>query len=325
MAKEVFDFYDKTSLKSYNLDRNMQYQLNILGSLDIFTRKHSENVASIVCRICQYLHCSKNFTEYCTICAYLHDIGKQFIPASILQKQSALTQEEFEIMKTHTTIGYKICMDDEKLRPYSAGPIYHHEALNGSGYPNGLTKDEIPYEGQIIRVADEYDALVSKRQYKSHIGIVDTLNILIDETKPIKNSDVMKILVEESKPDNSSSGSVKIPSLGKNNPIIVKALIKVIIDDTEYEISCIMDYLKDLKSEIKRLEEIKKYDSKRLSSKTEAKQTYYLEGMKCLLTGQETIENYNEVLTSYKTIFKNKSEQIDKLFEEIKTIKKLKV
>ncbi len=325
MAKEVFDFYDKTSLKSYNLDRNMQYQLNILGSLDIFTRKHSENVASIVCRICQYLHCSKNFTEYCTICAYLHDIGKQFIPASILQKQSALTQEEFEIMKTHTTIGYKICMDDEKLRPYSAGPIYHHEALNGSGYPNGLTKDEIPYEGQIIRVADEYDALVSKRQYKSHIGIVDTLNILIDETKPIKNSDVMKILVEESKPDNSSSGSVKIPSLGKNNPIIVKALIKVIIDDTEYEISCIMDYLKDLKSEIKRLEEIKKYDSKRLSSKTEAKQNYYLEGMKCLLTGQETIENYNEVLTSYKTIFKNKSEQIDKLFEEIKTIKKLKV
>lgn len=325
MAKEVFDFYDKTSLKSYNLDRNMQYQLNILGSLDIFTRKHSENVASIVCRICQYLHCSKNFTEYCTICAYLHDIGKQFIPASILQKQSALTQEEFEIMKTHTTIGYKICMDDEKLRPYSAGPIYHHEALNGSGYPNGLTKDEIPYEGQIIRVADEYDALVSKRQYKSHIGIVDTLNILIDETKPIKNSDVMKILVEESKPDNSSSGNVKIPSLGKNNPIIVKALIKVIIDDTEYEISCIMDYLKDLKSEIKRLEEIKKYDSKRLSSKTEAKQNYYLEGMKCLLTGQETIENYNEVLTSYKTIFKNKSEQIDKLFEEIKTIKKLKV
>ena len=325
MKKEVFDFYDRTSLKSYNLDKTMQDQLNALGALDVFTRKHCENVAAITCRLCEYLHCSKGFTEYCTICAYLHDIGKQFIPPAILQKPSALTPEEFEIMKTHTTIGYKICMQDEKLRPYAAGPIYHHEALNGSGYPNGLTKDEIPYEGQIIRVADEYDALVSKRQYKSHIGIVDTLNILIDETKPIKNSDVMKILVEESKPDNSSSGSVKIPSLGKNNHIIFKALIKVIIDDTEYEISCIMDYLKDLKSEIKRLEEIKKYDSKRLSSKTEAKQTYYLEGMKCLLTGQETIENYNEVLTSYKTIFKNKSEQIDKLFEEIKTIKKLKV
>lgn len=325
MPKETFDFYDKTTLKSYNLDKTMQYQLNILGSLDVFTRKHSENVASIVCRICQYLHCSKNFTEYCTICAYLHDIGKQFIPASILQKKSALTEEEYKIIKTHTTIGYKICMDDLKLRPYAAGTIYHHEALNGSGYPNGLTKDDIPYEGQIIRVADEYDAIVSKRQYKSHIGIIDTLNILIDETKPVNNSDAVKILIEESKPERNPSGNVKIPKFGKNNPIVVKALIKVIIDDTEYEISCIMDYLKDLKSEIKRLEEVEKYDKKRLSSKTEDKQNYYLEGMKCLLIGQETVDNYNEVLNSYRNILKTKSEQIDKLFEEIKTIKKLKV
>ena len=197
--------------------------------------------------------------------------------------------------------------------------------MNGSGYPNGLTKDDIPYEAQIIRVADEYDAIVSKRQYKSHIGIVDTLNILIDETKPIKNSDVVKVLIEETKPEHNPSGNVKISTLGKNNPIVVKALIKVIIDDTEYEISCIMDYLKDLKSEIKRLEEVEKYDKKRLSSKTADKQNYYLEGMKCLLTGQETLDNYNEVLNSYRNILKTKSEQIDRLFEEIKTMKKMKV
>jgi putative metal dependent phosphohydrolase len=309
MPKEVFDFYDRTSLKSYNLDKTMQYQLNILGSLDVFTRKHSENVASIVCRICQYLHCTKGFTEYCTICAYLHDIGKQFIPASILQKKSALTDEEFKIMKTHTTIGYNICMNDLKLRPYAAGPLYHHEALNGSGYPNGLTKDDIPYEAQIVRVADEYDALVSKRQYKSHIEIMDTLNILINESKP----------------ENTNSEKVKIPTLGKVNPIIVKALLKVIIDDTEYEISCIMDYLKDLKSEIKRLEEIEKYDKKRLSAKSEDKKNYYLEGMKYLLVGQETIDNYTEILDSYRNIVKSKNEHINKLFEEIKAIKKIKI
>ena len=296
MPKEVFDFYDRTSLKSYNLDKTMQYQLNILGSLDVFTRQHSENVASVVCRICQYLHCSKEFTEYCTICAYLHDIGKQFIPASILQKKSALTDEEYEIMKTHTTIGHKICMDDLKLRPYAAGTIYHHEALNGSGYPNGLTKDAIPYEGQIIRVADEYDAIVSKRQYKSHIGIEDTLKILIDETKA-----------------------------GKNNPIIVKALIKVIIDDTEYEISCIMDYLKDLKPVIERLEQVEKYDKKRLSANSEKKKNYYLEGMQYLLIGQETVDNYTEILNSYRDIVRTKKEHINNLFDEIKTIKKLKV
>ena len=266
MPKEIFDFYDRTSLKSYNLDKSLQYQLNILGSLDVFTRQHSENVASIVCRLCQYLHCTKSFTEYCTTCAYLHDIGKQFIPARILQKQTELTDEEYEIMKTHTTIGYNICMEDLKLRPYAAGPIYHHEALNGTGYPNALVKKDIPYEGQIIRVADEYDAIVSKRQYKSHIGIIDTLNILIDECNPIKNPENYKIPVKDTK-------------VGKNNPIIVKALIKVVIDDSEYEISCIMDYLKDLKPDIKRLEEIEKYDKKRINSKSESKKNYYLTGM----------------------------------------------
>ena len=312
MSKEVFDFYDRTSLKSYNLDKSMQYQLNILGSLDVFTRKHCENVASIVCRICQYLHCSASFTEYCTICAYLHDIGKQFIPSSILQKQSALTDEEYEVMKQHTTLGHKLCMDDLKLRPYAAGAIYHHEALNGTGYPNALSKKDIPYEGQIIRVADEYDAIVSKRQYKSHVGIIDTLKILIDECKPIENPESYRVPVKEKR-------------LGKNNPIVVKALIKVVIDDTEYEISCIMDYLDDLKSEIKRLEQIEKYDKKRLDSKSPNKQEYYLNGMKCLLTGNETVENYIEILNSYRNIVESRNAHIKKLFEEIKIIKKLKV
>ena len=124
------------------------------GSLDVFTRKHSENVANLTCRICEYMHLKSYFTVYCTMCAYLHDIGKQFIPPAILQKNTALTDEEFEIMKTHTTIGYEMCMKDEKLRLYAAGPIYHHEGLNGSGYPRHLTVKDIPLEGQIIRVAD---------------------------------------------------------------------------------------------------------------------------------------------------------------------------
>ena len=112
MFEQKFDFYDKTVLKSYNLDSSMRYQLNMLDSLDLFTRKHSENVASITCRLCEYLHCDKNFTSYCTICAYLHDIGKMFIPAKKLNKPDKLTDQEFAIMKTHTLIGYKMCMDD---------------------------------------------------------------------------------------------------------------------------------------------------------------------------------------------------------------------
>ena len=72
-------------------------------------------------------------------------------------------------MKTHALKGYEICMNDPLLKPYANGALYHHEALNGSGYPYGVTIKNIPLEGQIIRVADEYDAIVNKRQYKSHL------------------------------------------------------------------------------------------------------------------------------------------------------------
>ena len=312
--KEEFDFYDRSNLKSYNLNESMRYQLNMLDQLDVFTRKHCENVANLTCRLCEYLHCTKGFTEYCTICAYLHDIGKQFIPPEILQKPGKLTEEEYEIMKTHTTIGYDICMKDLQLRPYAAGPIYHHEALNGSGYPRGLTKKDIPYEGQIIRVADEYDAIVSKRQYKSHIGISDTLKILIENTKPTppKASDALTQVAENAK-------------LGKNNAAIVRVLFKVVIDDIEYEIYCRQQYINELQSELKRFGQIMKYEEKMNKAKKDKDKNYYLEGMKMLMKNQETPENYMSFYEEYKQAYQKRKEMIDTLYKEIKIIKKLKV
>lgn len=291
-----FNFYDKTNLKSYNLDKSMRYQLDMLDKLDVFTRKHCENVASLTCRLCEYLHCNKGFTEYCTICAYLHDIGKLFIPPEVLQKPGKLTDEEYAIMKSHTTLGYNMCMKDLKLRPYAAGTIYHHEALNGTGYPQGLTKKDIPYEGQIIRVADEYDAIVSKRQYKSHIGISDTLKILIENCQA-----------------------------GKNNPLIVKKLFKVVIDDVEYEICCTQEYVDELQEELKRFEQIEKYKEKMENAKKEKDKNYYYEGIKMLLKNNETVENYKSIYEEYKKAYETRKAIIDNLYKEIKIIKKLKV
>lgn len=183
------------------------------------------------------------------------------------------------------------------------------------GYPKGLTKKDIPYEGQIIRVADEYDAIVSKRQYKSHIGISDTLKILIENTKPHENIQKSAVL-------NEIATNTK---LGKDNPIIVKALFKVVIDDIEYEISCVLDYLEDLKKELKRFKEIDKYKEKMENSKTEKKKNYYLEGMKCLLLENETIESYTDIKAQYEKAYDTRKKIIDNLFNEIKIIKKLKV
>lgn len=132
MIKENFNFYSPINLRSYNLDETLKNNLTILGTLDNVTRKHSENVANLVCRICEYLHCKKDFIIYATLCAYLHDIGKLKIPSHILQKTSSLTDEEYEIMKKHTIYGYEICMRDNNLKLFADGALYHHEALNGS-------------------------------------------------------------------------------------------------------------------------------------------------------------------------------------------------
>ena len=315
MKAENFDFYDRTSLKSYNLDKTMQDQLNALSQLDVFTRKHCENVAAITCRLCEYLHCSKGFTEYCTICAYLHDLGKLFIPPAILQKPAKLTDEEYEVMKTHTTIGYNMCMKDERLRPYSAGPLYHHEALNGTGYPQGLTKKDIPYEGQIIRVADEYDAIVSKRQYKSHVGITDTLKILIENATP--HQDTTK--------SHALSGIVENAKLGKNNPIIVKTLIKVVIDDINFEIYNVLQYEEYLKSNIKRLSKAEKYFEKAKTAKKEDKKQYFIEYTKLYLDKDENIDNFLTIKDEYENALKVRQGKVDNLYNEISKIKKLKI
>lgn len=259
------------------------------------------------------------FTIYCTICAYLHDIGKQFIPPAILQKNGPLTDEEYNVIKTHTSIGYEMCMRDEKLRPYSAGPLYHHEALDGSGYPNGIAYPNLPLVGQIIRVADEFDAIVSKRQYKSHVGISDTLNILISETVPKSNNQVaLDTLIAETKPS-------KGKKFGKVNPRIVKALIKVICDDTEYEIYNLSQYINYLQDEISRLEQIKIYEEKMKNSSKEIDKEYYLDTIKQLFSIGETFENYKQIAEEYKQAYCVRKKQMDNLYSEFKSIKKLKV
>jgi len=116
----------------------------------------------------------------------LHDIGKVGIPDDILLKPEQLTEEEFEIMKTHTVIGKKAIERAESLiNKYltflkCAKEIiyYHHEKWNGSGYPEKISGDEIPLSARIMALADVYDALVSKRVYKdarSHEEAVDTI------------------------------------------------------------------------------------------------------------------------------------------------------
>ena len=309
-----FDFYDPTSIKIYNLDQNLKYELSILDNLDPLTKRHCQNVGNLACRICQYLKLNHKFTIHVTICGYLHDIGKMYIPKEIIEKDDTLTEEEYEIMKTHTTLGHKFCMNDLQLRPYAEGALYHHEALNGTGYPSGLTKKDIPFSARIIRIADEYDALVTKRHYTTHVHISDMLKDLIKEARP---EDFIKTVALEQLSENSQEGKI--------SPRILKCLFKVVIDDTLYEITSVMNYIDYLKDNIKRLNLIDSYKIKSDNANKEKKKQYYIEGMKLLFSTGEDENNYKDILAQYEEALVVRKERLQALYHEIKIIKKLKV
>lgn len=312
MIKESYDFYSPSNISLKDVDSSLKDSLSVMYKLDEMTFKHSNNVSNLCTRVCEYMRCNNQFTIHCMIAGYIHDIGKMFIPKEILTKDGRLSPEEFEIMKTHTTLGYEYCMKDINLRPYSDGPWYHHEALNGSGYPRGLRKDDIPYSAQIIRVCDEYDALVTKRHYTTHVNISETLKILIKDAVPPKPIIALDQLKQNER-------------LGKINPKPLRALFKAVIDDVLYEISCVMNYVEYLESQIKRLETIEKYSNKVQSAKKPEDKDYYLAGMKMLLQSGESLDNYKQVLDEYKNALEVRKKRIADLYHEIRIIKRLRV
>lgn len=312
MIKENYDFYSPSNISLKDVDSSLKDSLSVMYKLDEMTLKHSNNVSNLCTRVCEYMRCNNQFTIHCMIAGYIHDLGKMFIPKEILTKDGRLSPEEFEIMKTHTTLGYEYCMKDINLRPYSDGPWYHHESLNGSGYPRGLRKDDIPYSAQIIRVCDEYDALVTKRHYTTHVNISETLKILIRDAVPPKPIIALDQLKQNER-------------LGKINPKPLRALFKAVIDDVLYEISCVMNYVEYLESQIKRLETIEKYSNKVQSSKKPEDKDYYIAGMKMLLQSGESLDNYKQVLSEYKNALEVRKKRIADLYHEIRIIKRLRV
>ena len=312
MANDKFEFYSPSNIHLKDLDSALRDSLSVMYKLDEMTLKHSENVSNLCTRVCQYMRCNNQFTIHCMIAGYIHDMGKMYIPKEILTKDGKLTDEEYEIMKTHTTLGYKYCMDNFNLRAYSDGPWYHHESLNGTGYPRGLRKNDIPYSAQIIRVCDEYDALVTKRHYTTHVNISETLKQLIKDARPTQTLVALDNLKQNER-------------LGKINPKPLTALFKVVIDDILYEISCVMNYVYYLKSQIKRLDTVDKYNNKRQSAKKPEQKDYYASGMQMLLQKGETFENYKEIRAEYNSALEVRRKRIDDLYKEIRIIKKLKV
>jgi HD-GYP domain-containing protein (c-di-GMP phosphodiesterase class II) len=157
---------------------SIQMLAGAVDEKDPYTRGHSDRVTKYSVMIARELGLPESMVETVRISAQLHDVGKIGIEDRILKKPGALTPEEFEIMKTHTTKGANILRGVPQLAEMLPGIELHHESLDGRGYPRGLKGDEIPLLPRIIAVADTFDAVTTNRPYQQAHEPVDALVIL---------------------------------------------------------------------------------------------------------------------------------------------------
>ncbi|HXX01145.1 MAG TPA: HD domain-containing phosphohydrolase [Candidatus Acidoferrales bacterium] len=145
---------------------SIQMLAGAVDEKDPYTRGHSDRVTRYSMLIAKEMNLPATFMETLHVSAQLHDVGKIGIEDHILKKPGALTAEEFEVMKTHTTKGANILRPVTQLAEMLPGIELHHEALDGRGYPYGLEGDQIPLLARVIAVADTFDALTTNRPYQ---------------------------------------------------------------------------------------------------------------------------------------------------------------
>jgi len=157
---------------------SIQMLAGAVDEKDPYTRGHSDRVTRYSLQIAHEMKLDDEFLEILRISAQLHDVGKIGIEDHILKKPGALTPEEFEIMKTHTTKGANLLRPVKQLKEMLPGIELHHESLDGRGYPYGLEGDQIPLLPRVIAVADTFDALTTNRPYQRAFEPPEALKII---------------------------------------------------------------------------------------------------------------------------------------------------
>jgi putative nucleotidyltransferase with HDIG domain len=157
---------------------SIQMLAGAVDEKDPYTRGHSDRVTKYSVMIATEMGLAEESIEIVRVAAQLHDVGKIGIEDRILKKPGALTNEEFAIMKMHTTKGANILREVTQLKEMIPGIELHHESLDGRGYPHGLKDDQIPLLPRIIAVADTFDALTTNRPYQQAHDPQEALRII---------------------------------------------------------------------------------------------------------------------------------------------------
>lgn len=207
-----------SNYRNYYYTTNMKLQKSLITTMADLVENRDENTGGHIQRTAKYveiiakrLQSENKFTNILTnkyienmvVAAPLHDVGKIHIPDAVLNKPGKLDDNEFSMMKSHAAAGGKIIDrveesvgDIEYLRIAKEMAEYHHERMDGKGYPHGISGDEIPLCARILAVADVFDALASKRCYKEPMPLDKAFAIIKEETGPHFDVDVAKAFLD---------------------------------------------------------------------------------------------------------------------------------
>lgn len=170
--------------------------INAIDAKDGYTAGHSERVASFAQCVAARMGLPKRECDRIHMAGLLHDVGKIGIPDSVLKKPGKLTDEEFAIIKKHPTIGHSILKHLANIEYVLPGVLLHHEAFDGSGYPEGRKGEEIPPMARILAVCDAFDAMTSTRPYRTALPLEKAMSILQAESRKTWDAEIVQTFLD---------------------------------------------------------------------------------------------------------------------------------
>jgi putative nucleotidyltransferase with HDIG domain len=186
---EIISHRDKLKEANESLSRALGQTIDAISKIvelrDAYTAGHQRRVKTLACEIARVLGLSDEDIENISFGALIHDIGKVYIPSEILTKPGKITELEFKIIQTHAEQGYHVVKNMDINTRIPTMVYQHHERLDGSGYPQGLSGEAIILESRILAVADVVEAMISHRPYRPALGVEASLEE-ISHNKGIK-------------------------------------------------------------------------------------------------------------------------------------------
>lgn len=160
------------NMHNINLESVLSF-IRMMESIDIYTKNHSFQVAEIAFVMGKFIGLSEKELMLIKFAGLLHDIGKIMIPEEIFNKPGSLNEYEWDIMKQHPKNGSDMIRIVDGLKEIGQWILYHHEKYDGTGYPEGLKQNEIPFCARVLAVCDSYSAMISDRPYKKSLSAKD--------------------------------------------------------------------------------------------------------------------------------------------------------